>query len=87
MIVDNPKFGDLIVNGNGEIDPNFALYLEALTEAVNETQVESYAVADLPDVTAATRIVYVTDEVDGPTLAFNDGTDWRRVQDRAVVTT
>jgi hypothetical protein len=30
-------------------------------------------------------IVYVYDEVGGPTLAFSDGTNWRRVQDRNIV--
>lgn len=30
-------------------------------------------------------MVYVTNELDGPTMAFYDGTNWRRVQDRAIV--
>jgi hypothetical protein len=42
-------------------------------------------VADLPAATQARGVVYVNDEVDGATLAFSDGTDWRRVQDRAIV--
>ena len=38
--------------------------------------------------TAATYIgglIYVTNEVGGAVPAFSDGTDWRRVTDRAVV--
>ena len=31
------------------------------------------------------QIVYVSDETGGATLAFSDGTNWRRLQDRAVI--
>ena len=45
-----------------------------------------FTVTTLP---AASRseghVVYVSNETGGATLAFSDGTDWRRVQDRAVV--
>lgn len=30
-------------------------------------------------------LVYCTNETGGATIAFSDGTNWRRVQDRAVV--
>jgi hypothetical protein len=46
----------------------------------------SFVKTELPD--AATFInclIYVSDETGGATVAFSDGTDWRRVQDRAVV--
>lgn len=45
-----------------------------------------FTVATLPSA-AAWRwgLVGVSDEAGGTTLAFSDGTDWRRVQDRAVV--
>jgi hypothetical protein len=29
--------------------------------------------------------IYVSDETGGGTLAFSDGTNWRRVQDRAII--
>jgi hypothetical protein len=46
----------------------------------------AFAVADLPDAATYERcLIYVSDETSGPTIAFSDGTDWRRVQDRAVV--
>lgn len=46
----------------------------------------SYTVATLPDPTAWTgALIYVSDETGGATLAFSDGTNWRRAQDRAVV--
>lgn len=30
-------------------------------------------------------LIFVPDETGGPTLAFSDGADWRRVQDGAVI--
>lgn len=45
----------------------------------------SHVVASLPNVGGGGGIILVTDETGGATLAFSDGTNWRRVQDRAVV--
>jgi len=45
----------------------------------------SYAKASLPVATTAARMIYVTDEVGGAVMAFSDGTNWRRVTDRAIV--
>lgn len=45
-----------------------------------------YAVADVPDATAyAGGMIYVTNETGGAVPAFSDGTNWRRVQDRNVI--
>ena len=57
----------------------------------NISQVRVYTVVNLPDAadfdpaTGDAGYLYVSDETGGATLAFSDGTDWRRVQDRAVV--
>lgn len=48
------------------------------------TQFAEYTVATLPTVVAGGYIM-VTDEVGGYTPAFCDGTNWRRVTDRAIV--
>jgi hypothetical protein len=40
---------------------------------------------DHPHIGNIGRTVMVTDEAGGATLAFSDATNWRRVQDRAVV--
>lgn len=45
----------------------------------------SYTVATLPSAAAPIRMIYVSDESGGAVPAFNDGTNWRRVTDRAVV--
>jgi hypothetical protein len=46
--------------------------------------VPSYTVAGLPSASPAAQLAYVTDETGGAVLAFSDGTNWRRVTDRAI---
>lgn len=50
---------------------------------------ESFTVATLPPADADRygegTMIYVSDETGGGVMAFSDGTDWRRVTDRAVV--
>ncbi len=45
---------------------------------------KSFTVATLPAATEA-GVIYVSDETGGATLALADGTNWRRAQDRAIV--
>ncbi len=47
----------------------------------------SYTISSLPiaSTLGAGSIIYVPDEAGGPTIAFSDGTDWRRMSDRAAV--
>jgi hypothetical protein len=46
----------------------------------------SYTVVTVPAATAgAGQLIYVSDESGGATLAFSDGTDWRRLADRAII--
>lgn len=47
--------------------------------------INSYTVATLPAADGAENFIFVSDETGGFTAAFSDGTNWRRVQDRAVV--
>lgn len=53
----------------------------------NSVSVPSTTVAGAPSASTegAAAIIYVSDEAGGATLAFSDGTNWRRVQDRAVI--
>jgi len=48
-------------------------------------QMPTYTVSTLPDAALPCRWIYVSDETGGATPAFNDGSDWRRASDRAVV--
>lgn len=44
----------------------------------------SYTVAGLPATPAAGSIAYCSNEVGGAVMVFGDGTNWRRVTDRAI---
>lgn len=47
---------------------------------------KSHTVATVPAASAgAGQLIFVSDESGGATLAFSDGTAWRRVADRAVI--
>lgn len=47
---------------------------------------DSFLVAELAELAAVPGdMVFVADETGGATMAFYDGNDWRRIQDRAVV--
>lgn len=49
-------------------------------------QMPPYTVATLPNAAANARtMIYVSNETGGAVPAFSDGTNWRRVTDRAVV--
>lgn len=57
-------------------------------DVAGPVRVGAYVVAALPRAGAgAGQIVLVTDDSEGPTLAFSDGARWRRVQDRAEIAT
>jgi len=45
----------------------------------------SFVVAELPSAETPGELIYVSDETGGSVIAFSDGTDWRRVTDRAIV--
>lgn len=49
-------------------------------------QFAEYTVAGVPTASSyAGGMIAVTDETGGYTMAFSDGTNWRRVQDRAII--
>lgn len=63
-----------------------AFSLSVTTDAHLIFQAKTYTVSTLPTASSYPRgIIYVSNEAGGATLAFSDGSDWRRVQDRAVV--
>ena len=46
---------------------------------------DSYKVDGLPSAAQPGQMIYVSDETGGAVMAFSDGTNWRRITDRAVV--
>lgn len=54
--------------------------------ATNPLPLASYTLATVPDATVATgSLIYVSDESGGAVPSFSDGTNWRRVTDRAII--
>lgn len=45
----------------------------------------SYTVATLPSAATAGQMIYVSDESGGAVIAFSDGTNWRRMTDRNII--
>ncbi len=48
-------------------------------------ELPSYAVSELPSPSPAAQMIYVSDETGGSIPAFSDGSNWRRMSDRAIV--
>lgn len=76
-----------------EFDYTWRTWLESLYNRLNNgpTLAKGYTVATVPsaaewsDGTTFSAYIYVSDETGGATIAFSDGTNWRRVQDRAII--
>lgn len=45
----------------------------------------SYTVAGVPSAAIPAQMAYISNESGGAVLAFSDGTNWRRVTDRAII--
>lgn len=77
----------------GLADPHPVYPLAASTEVIGGAWqfslpivLPSCTVSGVPSASTFARgIIYVSDESGGPVLAFSDGTNWRRVTDRAVI--
>ena len=46
---------------------------------------DSFVVASLPSAAQPGQMIYVSDETSGSVMAFSDGSNWRRITDRAIV--
>jgi len=52
----------------------------------SELTLPSYTVSTVPTASASTaQIIFVSDETGGATLAYSDGSNWRRLQDLAII--
>lgn len=70
------------------VDQSGAIQMGGANTVIDENrhhQLRSYVVAGLPSASTAGQIIFVSDETGGAVIAFSDGTNWRRVSDRAVV--
>ena len=57
-----------------------------LLARLSPAKLKAYTVAGVPAAADNTYAqVFITNETGGATVAFSDGTNWRRVQDRAII--
>lgn len=72
--------------GNGNVRVGSDMAAVCRLDIDGPARVKGYTVAAVPAANAgAGQIIYVSDEAGGAVLAFSDGTNWRRVTDRAVI--
>lgn len=65
---------------------NLSYPMDGTEQLTVPVRLKEYTVATVPSaVTYKAGLIAVTNETGGYTVAFSDGTNWRRVQDRAVV--
>jgi hypothetical protein len=89
MAISQAPIQNQIVNERGFVPQVWALWFNKLKILLDNSRpfpLTKYTVLGAP--LAADNegsIIYVSDETGGKTLAFSDGTNWRRVQDRNVV--
>jgi hypothetical protein len=97
IFVDGADFGT--VTEPVTLSDDLGLVTEAVTEEADlgtlvtsgliypdQFVLPSYTTTTLPSASVAGAMIYVTNETGGPVPAFADGTNWRRVTDRAIVT-
>ncbi len=75
---------DLVAGTNITLTQNAANI--AVSSGDSTFQLGSHNAGSLPSASPAGQLIYVPDESGGAVPAFSDGSDWRRVTDRAVVT-
>jgi hypothetical protein len=91
VLIGDSSYGDpsvrLKVKGNGTQDPLLVDDGTADIFRVKDSGVcvfKTFTVATLPTAVAG-GFIYVSDETGGATMAFSDGTNWRRTTDLAIV--
>lgn len=93
-IVTNPEHGAAITSKGDTASELMLLFMDDLAQRLNDNllgqavQLPSYTIAEAAALTmsAPGAMIYVSDEAGGGVPAFSDGTNWRRVTDRAIIT-
>ena len=78
-----------MVEQGGWASKQLQTFIDDLTLLLNgqstPLQLPKFTVANLPTNANEAGFIYVSDESGGAVPAFYDGTNWRRVTDRAIV--
>lgn len=85
-----PNWGAALIE-NGVATDRMQLFFDDLAQLLNanllglQVQLPVYTVATLPTAENQAGMIFVSDETGGAVPAFSDGTNFRRVTDRAIV--
>lgn len=74
----NIDFGTITDTNSASSDYEFLVEVSGIIH-------DGYSVNALPNATQPGQMIYVEDESGGATMAFSDGTNWRRITDRNIV--
>ena len=89
MSLKSPPIQEQPIAVNSFFTNRWALFFNGIFQLLSNSrpwQLPSYMVAGAPDATGwEGHIIYVSNESGGKTIAFSDGTNWRRVQDRVII--
>lgn len=89
MALKNVPIKSPVINDAGILTNIWTLFfgdIKKLLDNAQPQQLPSYTVSTLPSAAAYEGyLIYVSNESGGKTIAFSDATNWRRVQDRAIV--
>lgn len=83
-----PPFSAAVVTKDGQILKTWRSWFQDLRNLLGNGPfpLKSYTVAGAPAAASYEgHIIYVSNEAGGKTVAFSDGANWRRVQDRAII--
>jgi hypothetical protein len=73
------------INATGELGVGKTATAGVMLDVAGPVGHQTYTVAALPNAAQPGQVIFVGNESGGAVLAFSDGTNWRRVTDRAVV--
>ena len=89
MPLSSPPIQGQIATNTGQPDQTWAIWFNnvfSLLAGRAPFQLASYTVAGVPAASKNTAcMVYISNESGGAVPAFSDGTNWRRVTDRAII--
>ncbi len=89
-IISKPDRGAEIIDEDGVASDYLQTYFDDLEKAANgnpQVNFTSYSKDELPPVTSESTpgLIFVSDATGGAVPAFNDGTNWRRVNDLSII--
>lgn len=74
--------GTIVLNTNNE---DILRLQDGVITALMPVQLDSHSTINLPDATTPGRLIYVADSALGSCMAFSDGANWRRSEDRTII--